>query len=57
VIDKKTKEELVLNFRNRNVVSQLLLDNHKKIVVIYGKSHFVGIKAKLLEMEFIEQQK
>lgn len=56
-INKKTKEELVLNFRNRNVVSQLVLDSHKKIAVIYGKSHFVGIKTQLLEMEFIEQQK
>lgn len=42
-------EDLVINKRNKNVVDQIKQSDKRKILIVYGKKHYDGIK-KLLEL-------
>ncbi|MCF6131303.1 hypothetical protein [Flavobacterium wongokense] len=55
-IEKSQRRELIIDFRNRNVVNTILKEKRKKIAIIYGEDHFKGIKEELLKQGFkIEQ--
>ena len=51
-VDKKVKDDVYLNFRNKNIINTLLNDNHKKVAIIYGADHFKGIREELLKRGF-----
>ena len=51
-IDKKIFQEIIIDFRNANVVKAILKDDRKKIAIIYGENHFKGIKEELLKQGF-----
>ncbi len=54
--DKKKYDELILEFRNNIVVQEIINErNHKKIAVIYGKRHFIGIEKELLQKGYTIQ--
>ena len=38
------RQSVILDFRNKLVVDAVKKSNHKKILIIYGKNHFEGIK-------------
>ena len=38
------KKEIIINFRNNLVIDAVKKSNKKKILIIYGKAHFEGIK-------------
>lgn len=54
-IDKKNKAEIIVGYRNENVINELLIDKNKKIIIIYGKEHFIGIKEELLKKGYKEE--
>lgn len=51
-ISKSSLNEVFIDFRNKNVVNQLVADEHHKIIVVYGKKHFIGIKKDLINQGF-----
>jgi hypothetical protein len=51
-VGKKVKDDVYLNFRNKNIIKTLLNDNHKKVAIIYGAEHFKGIREELLKQGF-----
>ena len=51
-VEKKVKDDVYLNFRNKNIINTLLNDNHKKVAIIYGAEHFRGIREELLKRGF-----
>ena len=50
--EKVFLEEVILEFRNTNVVNEIEKDNRKKIAIIYGANHFLGIRKKLVTLGF-----
>ncbi|MFC4634784.1 hypothetical protein ACFO3O_12755 [Dokdonia ponticola] len=57
IITKKNKEvltDLRLNYRNQVVIKEIISDSRQKIVIIYGKGHYEGIKEGLLKEGYIE---
>ena len=44
---KKFKEEIIINFRDKNVAKKVAKGNDKKILIVYGGAHLEGIKTKL----------
>lgn len=55
-ISKENKNEIIIDFRNKHVVNEIISDKHKKIIIIYGKQHFLGIKRDLINNGFIVNQ-
>lgn len=51
-ISKASRNEIILDFRNKNVVNEIISDQHQKIIIIYGKQHFIGIKKELQDLGF-----
>lgn len=51
-ITKEIREDVFLNFRNKNLIRTFLNDNHKKIAIIYGAGHYKGVKDELLKLGF-----
>jgi len=51
-INKKAFDDVVLHFRNKNVLTELSNDTHSKIAIIYGAKHFIGIKEELLKLGY-----
>ena len=51
-INKKAFHEVVLLFRNKNILNELSNDTHSKIAIIYGAKHFIGIKEELLKLGY-----
>jgi len=51
IMNKKKKNDVLINFRNRHVVKTLLLEKRSKIVIIYGKTHIKGIKEELQKIK------
>ncbi|WP_309612739.1 hypothetical protein [Flavobacterium sp.] len=49
---KKVRDDVYINFRNKNLIKMLLSDNHKKVAIIYGADHFKGIREELLKQGF-----
>ncbi|QBZ96971.1 hypothetical protein [Flavobacterium sangjuense] len=49
---KKITDDVYVNFRNKNVIKTLLNDSHKKVAIIYGAKHFIGIREELLKHGF-----
>ena len=52
-IDKLILDDMVINFRNTIVVNEVIKDENKKIAILYGKRHFIGIKKELLNKGFL----
>ncbi len=52
MISKKIKDDVILDFRNRNIVDVLVKDKRQKIAIIYGGGHFKGIREALLQQGF-----
>lgn len=50
--EKKVVDDVYINFRNKNIIKTLLVDNHKKVAIIYGAEHFKGIREELLKQGF-----
>jgi hypothetical protein len=53
-VDKKNYDIFIIDERNNSVISHILNDKRKKIAIIYGKNHFIGIKEELLKNGFVE---
>lgn len=51
-IDKKMFNEFVVNYRNHKIINQINQNIHKKIAIVYGKNHFIGIKDSLHKMGY-----
>lgn len=51
-IDKKIKDEMIVDFRNANIVNAILKEKLSKIAIIYGAEHFKGIREELLKHGF-----
>ena len=51
-IDKKIKKEVIVDFRNTNIVNAILKENRSKIAIIYGSDHVKGIREELLKQGF-----
>ncbi|HNP32652.1 MAG TPA: hypothetical protein PKN96_05120 [Flavobacterium sp.] len=51
-VTKNVKQEVYLDFRNRYIIKTLLNDSHKKVAIIYGSEHFIGIREELLKQGF-----
>lgn len=51
-IRKKSVDDVILNFRNKHVIDELLKDKQTKIAIIYGANHFIGIKEELLKLGY-----
>lgn len=51
-IKKKVRDDVYVNFRNKNIIKTFLNDNHKKVGIIYGAEHFKGIREELLKQGF-----
>lgn len=49
---EKVRDDVYLDFRNRNVIKTLFNDDHKKVAIIYGAEHFRGIREELLKKGF-----
>lgn len=54
-LTKEIKDNVIINFRNRNVLKEILADTLTKIAIIYGKAHYEGIKEGLLNEGYTEQ--
>ncbi|WAC03720.1 hypothetical protein N7U66_09990 [Lacinutrix neustonica] len=50
--DKVFKEEVIIKYRNTNIVNNLKKDTLSKIAIIYGADHFTGIKEQLLSIGY-----
>lgn len=46
-VNKKKYDSFIIDERNNSVINHILNDKRKKIAIIYGKNHFVGIKDSL----------
>jgi len=53
-VSKKNRNEIILEYRNKNVINNIISDSHKKIIIMYGANHFIGIKKDLLSLGFVE---
>ena len=51
-IEKKVRDDVYINFRNKNIIKTFLNDNHKKVGIIYGAEHIKGIREELLKQGF-----
>jgi hypothetical protein len=54
-IFKENVNEIIINYRNKHVFQEIILDEHKKIILIYGKKHFIGIEEKLIKLGFLNK--
>lgn len=52
LVDKKIKDEVIVDFRNTNIVNTILKEKRSKIAIIYGSDHFKGIREELLKQGF-----
>lgn len=50
--DKKIYDQIMMQDRNNNVISHVLIEKKPKIAIIYGKAHFVGIKDSLQKLGY-----
>ncbi len=53
-MSKEIREEIMIDFRNQNIVKELKHIKKNKIAIIYGKNHIVGLKEVLLKQGFKE---
>lgn len=53
--DKDFHNEVVLKFRNENIVRYFKSDSMQKIVIVYGKQHYSGIKELLINEGYAEK--
>lgn len=49
---KKVRDDVYINFRNKNVIETIVKDKHQKIAIIYGSDHFKGIREELFKLGF-----
>ena len=54
-LSKEINDDVVLNSRNMEVIKELSTETRKKIAIIYGKGHLVGIREELLKMGYVEE--
>lgn len=52
-ISKASRNEVIIDFRNKNVINEIVADKHQKIIIVYGKRHIFGIKKELQNIGFI----
>ena len=50
--DKKTYDKIIFDERNNSIISHILSDKKRKIAIIYGKIHFIGIKDSLQKIGY-----
>lgn len=50
--DKVFAEQVILNFRNRNVINYLVKDSLQKVAIIYGSNHIPGMKQELIKLGY-----
>ena len=52
---EKNLDKIILDSRNEIVIKELSTETRKKIAIIYGKGHLVGIREELLKMGYVEE--
>ena len=52
-ITDKQKDEVILGYRNDYITSKILNGNINKLILIYGKEHFIGIRKNLQKDGFL----
>jgi hypothetical protein len=51
-IDKKIRDEVIVGYRNTNVINAILSEKCSKIAIIYGSEHIIGIREELVKKGF-----
>lgn len=51
-VNKKNFDEFVVHYRNNKIIEQINRNNNKKIAIVYGKNHFIGIKDSLQKLGY-----
>lgn len=52
---EKNLDKIIIDSRNDLVLKELSTETRKKIAIIYGKAHLVGIRKELLKMGYVEE--
>ena len=55
-ISAENSENLMLNYRNDNILRRIDQEKKKKIAIIYGKGHLKGIARGLLDRGYVEDK-
>lgn len=53
-LDDSKRHEVIIDYRNDNLLELIKNSSNKKIVIVYGKEHFIGIKEKLKQLGYTD---